>query len=276
MRLLRFLHGAVPRWGVLGAEGIQPLGGHGDGEAEARALLLEGGAVQAAARNAPIPLQQAQLLPPLLSGATLYCIGLNYKSHVDETGRDLPPNPALFTRTPASVVGHGQALLAPRNSEQFDFEGEVAVVIGRGGRHVPTTAAMAHVAGYTAFNDGSVRDFQKHSVAAGKNFHRSGACGPWITTADELPDPSAIELCTRLNGEVVQSASTALLIYSIPTIVSYVSAFAELVPGDIIATGTPAGVGARRNPPLWMKAGDVIEVEVGGIGLLRNPVERDV
>jgi len=218
------------------------------------------------------PLSSVLLLPPLPDASKILCIGLNYKSHVAETGRDLPPQPSVFLRTHASVVGQGATMVRPKASTNFDFEGELAVVIGRRGRHVPEADALAHIAGYTCFNDGSLRDFQKHSVTAGKNFDRSGACGPWIVTADEIPDPTALTLCTRLNGSEVQRSTTDLLIYTIPRIVSYLSSFMALEPGDLIATGTPAGVGARRTPPLWMKAGDVIEVEISGIGTLRNPV----
>jgi len=191
---------------------------------------------------------------------------------VAEVGRTLPPHPSIFVKLPEALAAHGEPLLRPRVSDNFDFEGELALVIGKAGRHIPAARAFDHVAGYTCFNDGSIRDFQKHSVTAGKNFHASGAMGPWLVTADEIADPGRLTLETRLNGQVVQHASTDSLIYSIPTIIAYVSAIMPLVPGDVIATGTPEGVGAGRTPPLWMQPGDEIEVEIAGIGTLRNPI----
>jgi 2-keto-4-pentenoate hydratase/2-oxohepta-3-ene-1,7-dioic acid hydratase in catechol pathway len=208
----------------------------------------------------------------LLPSANVYCIGLNYKSHVEETARDLPAQPSVFVRVQSSLVGHGQDLVRPHVSGNFDFEGELALVIGKPGRHISEADALSHVAGLTCFNDGSIRDFQKHSVTAGKNFEHSGSCGPFIVTLDAIPDPSKMTLTTRLNGQVVQESSTDMLIYSLPKIISYISSFTRLETGDVIATGTPAGVGARRNPPLWMKAGDRIEVEIGGLGSLTNGI----
>lgn len=219
-----------------------------------------------------LPLDQVGLLMPSEPLTKLVCLGLNYKNHVDETHNDLPPNPALFTKVADSLVPHGEAVLRPKVSEQFDYEGEICVVIGKGGRHISRETALDHVFGYTIMLDGSVRDYQKHSVSAGKNFWRSGALGPWIVTADEIPDPSVMKLETRLNGETVQSTTADLMLYDIPTAISYVSQWTPLAPGDVIATGTPGGVGARRKPPLWMKAGDVIEVDVSPIGVLSNPV----
>ncbi len=216
--------------------------------------------------------EDVTFLPPLAAGARIFCIGINYRAHASETGRDMPAQPSIFTRTAQSVVGHGQPLQRPTVSSQMDYEGELAVVIGRRGRNLQRSDAMDLVAGYTCFNDGSIRDFQKHSVTAGKNFDASGACGPWIVTADELPDPSALLLVTRLNGTEVQRSGTDCLIYPIDQILAYLSRITELRPGDIVATGTPAGVGALREPPLWMKPGDRVEVEIGGIGILQNPV----
>jgi 2-keto-4-pentenoate hydratase/2-oxohepta-3-ene-1,7-dioic acid hydratase in catechol pathway len=157
---------------------------------------------------------------------------------------------------------------------KFDFEGELAVVIGRPGRRIPATAALDHVAGYSCFNDGSIRDYQRHSgqFTPGKNFDRSGAFGPWLVTRDEIPDPAALRLQTRLNGQVVQSESTGELIFSIGDLIEYISSFTQLVPGDVIVTGTPGGVGAGRTPPLWMQAGDTVEVEISGLGCLSNRI----
>jgi 2-keto-4-pentenoate hydratase/2-oxohepta-3-ene-1,7-dioic acid hydratase in catechol pathway len=159
-------------------------------------------------------------------------------------------------------------------SDNFDFEGELGVVIGTRGRLISQADALDHVGGYTCFNDGSVRDWQKHSVTSGKNFEASGACGPWIVTADEIPDPRTLTLVTRLNGQEVQRSGLDLLIHSIPRIIEYISTMTTLEPGDIIATGTPAGVGSRRTPPLWMKPGDTIEVEISSVGVLKNPITQ--
>ena len=209
--------------------------------------------------------------------ARFFCIGINYRPHVLEMGREVPAHPVIFVRFASSLVGHGEPLRRPRESEQFDFEGELAVVVGRPGRRIPAAAALQHVAGYSCFNDGSVRDFQRHSgqFTAGKNFDRSGAFGPWLVTRDEIPDPAALELRTRLNGQVVQRESTGELIFSIGDLIEYISSFTLLVPGDVIVTGTPGGVGAGRTPPLWMQPGDTVEVEISGLGCLSNRIVDD-
>jgi 2-keto-4-pentenoate hydratase/2-oxohepta-3-ene-1,7-dioic acid hydratase in catechol pathway len=211
-------------------------------------------------------------LPVIPDPERIVCVGINYRSHAEETGRDISPAPSVFLRLADTLIGHGAALVRPNVSQMFDFEGELAVVIGRAGRHVREADALAYVAGYTCFVDGSVRDYQKFSVTAGKNFPATGPLGPCLVTADEIPDPTRLTLVTRLNGEEMQRSRTDMLIYSIPQVIKFVSDFTSLAPGDIIATGTPAGVGHRRKPPVWMKPGDVLEVEISGIGTLRNPV----
>jgi 2-keto-4-pentenoate hydratase/2-oxohepta-3-ene-1,7-dioic acid hydratase in catechol pathway len=178
----------------------------------------------------------------------------------------------MFIRFTDTLVGHGGELIRPKVSDNFDFEGELAVVIGKPARHVTAEQALDHVAGYTCFVDGSVRDYQKFSVTSGKNFPGTGPLGPWLVTPDEIPDPSKLTLTTRLNGSQVQHSPTDLLIYSIPQIIAFCSDFTQLSPGDVIATGTPEGVGHSRKPPLWMKPGDVLEVEISGIGTLRAHV----
>jgi 2-keto-4-pentenoate hydratase/2-oxohepta-3-ene-1,7-dioic acid hydratase in catechol pathway len=223
---------------------------------------------------AAAPVGKFDYLPPIRSGR-FFCIGLNYQAHVAEVARDASERPSVFTRTAASLVGHGQALWHPSVSREQDYEGELGVVVGRAGRHVSAATAMDHVFGYTCFNDGSVRDFQKHSVTAGKNFERSGAIGPWIVTADEAPAWNEMSLTTRINGETAQSTTTDRMIYGVPELIAYISSFTTLLPGDVIATGTPAGVGARRKPPLWLKPGDEVEVEISGIGTLKNPVKQE-
>ncbi|MCZ6587490.1 MAG: fumarylacetoacetate hydrolase family protein [Alphaproteobacteria bacterium] len=212
------------------------------------------------------------LLPVIPNPDKIVCAGMNYKDHVEEFDREMPDNVTLFVRLTNTLVAHGDDIVRPSVSDNFDFEGELSLIIGKGGRHIAEVDVLSHIAGYTCFLDASVRDYQGHSVTAGKNFHRTGPLGPWMVTADEISDPAALELTTRLNGEVVQNSTTDMLIYSIPNIVSYISDFTPLEPGDVIATGTPAGVGNGRTPKLFMKAGDTIEVEISGIGTLRNTV----
>jgi 2-keto-4-pentenoate hydratase/2-oxohepta-3-ene-1,7-dioic acid hydratase in catechol pathway len=211
-------------------------------------------------------------LPVIPRPEKILCAGINYRSHAAEMSRELPKQPSMFIRFADTLVGHDGDLIRPKASDNFDFEGELALVIGRGGRNIAVDAALQHVAGYTCFVDGSVRDYQKFSVTSGKNFPGTGPLGPWLVTRDEIPDPSRLTLTTRLNGKEVQGSGTDLLIYSIPQIIAFCSQFTALSPGDVISTGTPEGVGHSRKPPLWMKPGDTLEVEITGIGVLRAHV----
>lgn len=229
----------------------------------------------AAGQRERIPLGEVALLPPIGPRSKLVCIGLNYLDHAVEGSFEAPANPALFTKFSDALVGEGAPLMRPSVSQCFDFEGEIALVIGKSGRNIAVEDAASHICGYTIMMDGSLRDYQQHSLSAGKNFRRSGALGPWIVTADEISDSAAMAITTRLNGDVVQSGVASKMLYDIPTVIAYVSQFTLLEPGDVISTGTPAGVGAMRKPPLWMKAGDRIEVEVTGIGKLSNAIEDD-
>ena len=218
-----------------------------------------------------------RLLPPVPDPERIICVGINYAGHVRETGRPMPERPMLFLRLAGSQVGDGEPILVPPESEQLDFEGELAVVIGKAGRRIPRGHALDHVAGYSCYNDGSIRDWQRHSVqfTAGKNFVGTGAFGPWLVSADEVGDPSRLALTTRLNGQVMQSASLSDLIFDVPALIEYCSTFTELSPGDVIVTGTPGGVGAFRTPPVWMRPGDIVEVEIAGVGTLRNPIAAE-
>ena len=236
-----------------------------------RAMLTAGAAMQS---EDAFALEEVRLLSPLPNPDKIICIGLNYTSHILETGREKPSHPSIFTRYPSSIVGHGADLIRPKASTWFDFEGELAVIIGKAGRDIPAEAAWDHIAGYSCLNDGSIRDFQRHTTQfwSGKNFVASGAMGPWIVTADEVGDVTTKSLETRLNGQVMQSAPISDLAFSIPDLIAYLSVVTELLPGDVIATGTPGGVGLFREPKLFMKAGDVIEVEISGIGRLENQV----
>ena len=246
-------------------------------------LLQAGAAALAAAharlRDAPV-LDPAgvRLLPPLPHPAKIICVGLNYADHAAESRFAPPSYPTLFARFATSLIGHGAPLIRPRASEQFDYEGELVAVIGAPGRHIAPARALDHVAGYSVFNDGSVRDFQHRTPqwTMGKNFDGTGAFGPTFVTADELPAGArGLRLQTRLNGAVVQNATTDDLLFDVATLVATISAAITLDAGDVIVTGTPAGVGAARKPPLWMKHGDRCEVEVEGVGLLANPVEDE-
>ena len=216
-------------------------------------------------------------LSPITNPDKIICIGLNYMGHIIETGKEKPSYPSIFTRYPSSIVGQNEALICPKVSSWFDYEGELAVVIGKAGRSISEQDAFKHVAGYCCFNDGSIRDYQRHTTQfwAGKNFDRSGSMGPYLVTADEVGDPDALTLITRLNGEEVQSTSTGDLAFKIPEIIAYLSIVTELLPGDVIATGTPSGVGLFREPKLFMKDGDTVEVEITGLGTLRNPVRAE-
>jgi acylpyruvate hydrolase len=225
-----------------------------------------------------IELDQVALLPPLSAPGKIICVGLNYVDHSIESGFALPDYPTIFTRFTSSLIGCGAALIRPRASTQLDFEGEMAAIIGVGGRHIGEQDALKHVLGYSVFNDASVRDYQRKSPqwTIGKNFDGTGAFGPCLVTADELP-PGAkgLHIQTRLNGAVMQDASTDDMVFSVAQLISILSEAITLSPGDIIVTGTPAGVGMARNPPLFMKHGDVCEVEIEGIGTLRNRVEDE-
>ncbi|WP_428391535.1 fumarylacetoacetate hydrolase family protein [Lichenicoccus sp.] len=239
----------------------------GDALAQAGRLLLDAGA--------PIRLEDVILHPPIRNPGKIICIGLNYADHSAESGFKQPEYPAVFARFASSLVGHQAAIVRPSVSEQLDYEGEVVAVIGKAGRAIERAAALDHVAGYSLFNDASVRDYQFKSQqwTVGKNFDGTGAFGPVFVTAEGLPSGcKGLRLKTRLNGMVVQDASLDDLVFDVATLVSLLSVPFALEPGDIIVTGTPAGVGLARTPPLWMKPGDVCEVEVQGIGTLRNPI----
>jgi 2-keto-4-pentenoate hydratase/2-oxohepta-3-ene-1,7-dioic acid hydratase in catechol pathway len=217
-------------------------------------------------------LSDIRFLPAVPNPHKVLCAGINYRAHAAETGRELPQQPSMFARLVDTLVGHDGEMIRPKISANFDFEGELTIVIGRPGRYIKKEDALAHVAGYTIMVDGSVRDYQKFSVTSGKNFPGTGPLGPWIVTTDELPDPHKLTLTTRLNGQVMQHSGTDILIHDVPALIAFCSSFTPLAPGDLIATGTPDGVGHRRTPPLWMKAGDVLEVEISGIGVLRNRI----
>jgi 2-keto-4-pentenoate hydratase/2-oxohepta-3-ene-1,7-dioic acid hydratase in catechol pathway len=272
MKLLSFVADGREWFGAVSGDGVVTLNAR-VGHANLRAALAAGAmdAMRKAAKEAKPDRKLADIkfLPVIPQPEKILCAGINYRSHAAETGRELPKQPSMFIRFTDTLVGHDGEMIRPTVSDNFDFEGELAVVIGKAGRHIKAEDALDHVVGYTCFVDGSVRDFQKFSVTSGKNFPGTGPLGPWLVTADEIPDPSKLTLMTRLNGKEVQHSPTDLLIYSIPQIVAFCSDFTALSAGDVIATGTPEGVGHSRKPPLWMKPGDTLEVEITGIGTLR-------
>ncbi|MDX3966078.1 MAG: fumarylacetoacetate hydrolase family protein [Bradyrhizobium sp.] len=278
MKLLSFIMDGRPSFGAVRDNGVVDLGSRMAGCTTLRQLLEAGRVAEAAklaASTAPDhPLDGITFAPVIPDPGKIICVGLNYRDHVAETGRTVTEKPALFARFACSQVGHLQSIVKPRVSDDFDYEGELALVIGKAGRHIPADCALDYVAGYSCYNEGSIRDWQRHTsqFLAGKTFAESGSFGPWLVTTDEIPDPSKLTLQTRLNGNVVQDTTTNLLITAIPDLIAYISTICPLVPGDVIVTGTPGGVGAKRTPPLWMRPGDTVEVEISGIGTLRNTV----
>jgi len=281
MKLASFRDGTTATWGLVQAAGVQLAAPALRKKFPAlRDLLAAGALPDVLPQLAAVPLRTAVALrfaPVIPNPSRILCVGVNYLEHIREMGRERPDYPTLFTRYPDTLVGHGEPVVRPRISTQYDYEGELAIVIGRPARYVRAADALEHVAGYTCFLDGSVRDWQRHTTQfiPGKNFPATGGCGPWLVTTDEIPDPARLELETRVNGEVLQSAPTSDLCFDVGQIIEYCSSFCLLNPGDIIATGTPSGVGFARNPPRWLVPGDVVEVEISGIGILRHNVVNE-
>lgn len=276
MKLCSFTKDGVASYGLVNDAGIVDLGKRFD--APTLRDFLASGQMDAAAKlvsaDADYAFEDVTHDPVIPNPDKIICVGLNYHAHIQETGREETPNPVLFARFAGSQIGHNQPLIKPLESDKFDYEGEVAVIIGKEGRRISEADAMDFVAGYACYNDGSVRDWQKHThqFMPGKTFAGTGGFGPWMTTADEIADHTKMRLQTRLNGEVMQDTTLDMLVCSIPRLIAYCSTILPLLPGDVLVSGTPGGVGARREPPLFMKDGDVCEIEVSGVGILRNPV----
>ncbi|MCF1483840.1 MULTISPECIES: fumarylacetoacetate hydrolase family protein [Rhizobium/Agrobacterium group] len=216
-------------------------------------------------------------LPVIPNPPKIICIGVNYEAHRSEIGRDPSKKPMVFARFPASQIGHMQPLVAPPESHTFDYEGEIAIIIGKPGRRISQADSWSHIAGYAPYNDGSIREWQGHTGqwTPGKNWYQTGGFGPWMSTRGEIPDNAPLHLKTRVNGQEVQSADASQMIFSIPEIIEYCSIFTPLEAGDVIVTGTPGGVGVRRNPQLFLKDGDIVEVEISEIGILRNSIKAE-
>ena len=283
MRYLSFKAGGNESYGIITERGIVDLGKRfKDRYPTLKALITAGfpKEVDAVAQGA-VDLAESDIeyLPTIPDATNIWCLALNYLEHhseVESAGRvqELPKQPALFMRSIDSMVGHNQSLLHPCVSEQFDYEGELGVIIGKAGRNVSEADALSYVAGYTIVNDGSVRDWQFHTrqITPGKNFYRSGSVGPWMVRASEMADPHNLRIKTTLNGELLQDGTSADMVHKINKFISYLSTITLLHPGDILATGTPSGVGFSRKPPIWMKVGDVCEISIDQVGVLRNQV----
>jgi 2-keto-4-pentenoate hydratase/2-oxohepta-3-ene-1,7-dioic acid hydratase in catechol pathway len=275
MKLISYVAGGVQDYGVVVGDGVVGMRKRLGFPTLRDAVTPAGLDAMRKASNGAKPdhkLSEVCFLPVIPNPEKIACAGINYRAHAAETGRELPQQPSMFARFVDTLVGHEGEMIRPKISTNFDFEGELTIVIGTPGRYIRREDALAHVAGYTIMVDGSVRDYQKFSVTSGKNFPGTGPLGPWIVTTDEIPDPHKLTLTTRLNGQVMQHSGTDILIHDVPALIAFVSNFAPLVPGDLIATGTPEGVGHRRTPPVWMKAGDVLEVEISSLGILRNRI----
>ena len=278
MKLATFKTAQGASYGIVTGKGIVDLRRFLGNQYPDLKSLIEGNAFDQAKKHVgeKPDYQESDItwLPVIPNPDKIFCVGLNYQDHVVETGRDNTENPAIFVRFPESQLGHKQPMIRPRESTQLDYEAEIAIVIGKAGRRISQKDAWEYVCGYSCYNDGSVRDYQRHTTqwTSGKNFSQTGAFGPWMVTADEIPPGTRMTLSCRLNGERMQHATTEQMIFKIPKIIEYCSTFTTLVPGDVIVTGTPGGVGSRRTPPIWMKPGDKVEIEIDKVGILENSI----
>jgi 2-keto-4-pentenoate hydratase/2-oxohepta-3-ene-1,7-dioic acid hydratase in catechol pathway len=280
MKLLSFARNGRPSWGGVAGDGIVDFGLRSEGRFPDLKSFIAAGLPRDLLEDVDAPelgFDEVTLAPVIPNPDKIVMAAVNYREEATDLD-SLPPYPVLFLRLPSSQIAHGAPLIQPRSSNRLDYEGELAVIIGEGGRHIPRERAMAHVAGYAIYNDGSVRDWQKHShqFTPGKNFTGTGAFGPWMVAAADLPLPDgALSLVTRVNGVEKQRTDTSRMIFDIPYLISYISTFAPLVPGDVIVTGTCTGFGSTRKPPEFLVPGDVVEVEIEGIGVLSNTVEAE-
>lgn len=289
MKLVSFQHGGRDGFGVVKGNGVVDMSAAFFFETRYADLreVFAAGAVDELARavgdeEPDLGLTDISFLLPISRPAKILCAGRNYYADEGEKKAGKRPDyPSIFARYSDSVVPHGEPIIKPKESDQLDYEGELAVVIGKQGRHIAEDDALGHIGGYTCVNEGSVRDWQTQGAQnfPGKNFRHSGSIGPWIVTADEIADPGQLEITTRVNGEVRQNATTGLMIFSIPFLISYISKFIQLEPGDIISTGsptgTPGGAAFEDSDHVWLKAGDRLEVEISGIGTLENPIAAE-
>jgi 2-keto-4-pentenoate hydratase/2-oxohepta-3-ene-1,7-dioic acid hydratase in catechol pathway len=265
---------SAAKWGVVADDALILI----DRWPSLRAAIAAGGLADIGLSGSEqrIPLAQARWLPVIPDPAKIICVGLNYENHRKETGRAVVQNPTIFTRFADSQTGHLSEIVLPPESDQLDYEGELAVIIGAGGRRIPEAAALGHVAGFACYNDGSIRNWQAHTIqfTPGKTWPETGSFGPWMVTPDEFGDLGPQRVQTRLNGEIMQDATISDMIFAIPRLIAYISTFTPLSPGDVIVSGPPGGVGVKRNPQVFMKDGDHVEVEIDRIGTLVNTIKR--
>jgi len=278
MRLASFIIDGDEKYGIVTDSGVIDLTRHvGERYPDLKAVIADGATDGLARYSESRPHYdptEVTWLPVIPNPGKILCIGVNYEDHRAETANDEVSYPAMFLRTTESQTGHRTAIVRPVESHTLDYEAEIALIIGTEGRRIQRHEAWAHIAGYSCYNDGSVREFQRHTTqyTAGKNFPSTGAFGPWMVTADEIPPETVLTLTCHLNGELMQKATTDQMIFGIPAIIEYVSRVTRLQPGDVVVTGTPGGVGARRTPPVWMKPGDTVTVSVDRIGVLENTI----
>ena len=282
MKLISFLNQGTPSYGIVNGDDVLDLTPILGAQApDLKTLIAKDllGVAAEAAKTRPFTLKYSQLtlLPVIPNPGQIFCIGLNYGEHVQETGSKVTESPVIFTRVADSQVAHNQDILRPAESHRLDYEAEIAIVIGKGGRRIKEEDAWDHIVGYACYNDGSVRDWQVATSQwiPGKNFYKTGGFGPWMVTSDEIQPGRVMRLQTVLNGQVLQDTTTDKLIHSIPRQIAYISTFTPLSPGDVIVTGTPGGVGNKRTPQIFMKPGDVCEIVVDAIGTLRNGIRDD-
>lgn len=282
MKLISYQHNGQDSYGaVVGDRVVDLRAVFGARAPDLKAFIAASLAAEAAApiagAQATLALAELKLLPVIPNPGKIFCIGLNYGEHIRETGKEVTEKPVIFLRVAESQLAHGEDIVRPRVSERLDYEGEIAIVIGKGGRHISEADSWSHIAGYSCYNDGSVRDWQVHTSqwGPGKNFWKTGAFGPWLVTADEIAPEQQMTLVTRLNGQELQRATTDMMVHSIPRQIAYISAFIPLEAGDVIVTGTPGGVGNKRTPQVFMKPGDICEIEVDAIGVLRNGIRDE-
>lgn len=277
MRFVSFRASGRARYGLVVGNGIVDLTTRRN-EPDLKSLIAAGGlneAAKAYAGNKPdFALDAIEFDPLIPNPSKIICIGLNYHEHRNETKMTGDAYPAIFLRFADTQLGHLQKVIRPKSSEQLDYEAELALIIGKGGRHIKERDAMAHVAGFSCYNDVSVRDYQRHASqwTPGKNFPATGPFGPWLVTPDEIGELAGKTIQTRLNRDTVQSSTLDMMIFPPARLIEYISSFTPLYPGDVIATGTPGGVGWVRKPPLWMKPGDTVEIDIEGVGILRNTI----
>jgi 2-keto-4-pentenoate hydratase/2-oxohepta-3-ene-1,7-dioic acid hydratase in catechol pathway len=279
MKLVSFSRLGKARFGAVVKDGVIDLTGKLDPDVntikELISLHMEDQAEEfIAGKNKDLSFSDIIFLPVIPDPEKIMCVGLNYVEHKKETGRPDVDNPTIFTRFADSQVAHMQPMIKPDNSDRFDYEAEMAIIIGKGGRFISEDEALNHIAGYACYNDGSIRNYQRHTsqYTPGKTFPGTGGFGPYMVTPDEVGDYRKLPIELRLNGNIMQKATLADLIFPIPRLISYISEFTALSSGDVIVTGTPGGVGDKRNPPVYMVPGDIVEVDIGMLGVLRNPI----